>query len=259
MTVRGVLLDLEGVLYEGDRPVAGAQAALDRLRAAGLRLSFLTNTTTRPRRAIAARLSAMGFAAAADDIFTPPLAAARMLAQAGVRRVHLAAEPALAEDFAAFDLVEDEPEAVVLGDLYIGFTWERLNRLFAMLREGAELVALHRNRYCRRDGAIALDLGPFVAALEYAARVEARVVGKPAAAFFALALDHLGVAAAEALMVGDDIEADIGGAQRAGVRALQVETGKFTPADRAHPGIRPDGRIASIADLPSWVEREREG
>lgn len=256
MTVRGVLLDLEGVLYEGDRPIAGAKGALDRLRAAGLRLSFLTNTTTRPRRAIAERLSAMGFAVAADDIFTPPLAAARMLGQEKVRRVHLAADPALAEDFAAFDLVDEAPEAVVLGDLYTGFTWERLNRLFAMLRGGAQLIALHRNRYCRRDGAIALDLGPFVAALEYAARIKARVVGKPEAAFFALALDHLGVAASDAVMVGDDIEADIGGAQGAGIRAVQVETGKYTPADRDRPDVRADGRVASIADLPGWIESE---
>ncbi len=255
MTVRGVLLDLEGVLYEGDETVAGAPEALERLRAAGLGLRFLTNTTTRPRRAIAARLRAMGFALDEAELFTPPLAAARLLARDRVRRVHLAAPEGLAEDFADFELVADSPEAVVLGDLYKGFTWERLDGLFAMLRGGARLIALHRNRYCRRDGAIALDLGPFVAALEYAARIEAEVVGKPSPAFFALALSHLGVAADEAVMVGDDIEADIGGAQAAGIRALQVETGKFTPADRARGDIRPDARIASIADLPDWIER----
>lgn len=256
MTVHGVLLDLEGVLYEGDEAIAGARTALERLRAARLGLCFLTNTTTRPRREIAARLRDMGFALDETELFTPPLAAARLLSRDRVRRVHLAAPAGLAEDFAAFDLVDETPEAVVLGDLHTGFTWERLNGLFAMLRGGARLIALHRNRYCRRDGAIALDLGPFVAALEYAARVEAEVVGKPAAAFFALALAHLGVAAGAAVMVGDDIEADIGGARAAGIRAVQVETGKFTPADRERADIRVDGRIASIADLPDWIEAE---
>ena len=254
MTIRGLLLDLEGVLYQEDAAFPGATAAVTALRDRGLALRGLTNTTTRPRREIAARLAALGIPLDADALFTPPAAAALALQDRGLQRLHLAAAPSLAEDFAGFELVEADPEAVVLGDLYRDFTWDRLNRIFGFLRAGAQLIALHKNRQSRRGAEIALDLGPFVAALEYAAGREALVVGKPSRAFFELALADMGLPAAAVVMVGDDIEADIGGAQAAGLRAVQVETGKFTEADRRHPRIRPDARVTGIAQLPRALD-----
>ena len=254
MTIRGLLLDLEGVLYQEDAAIPGAAETVAALRDRGLALRGLTNTTTRPRREIAARLATLGIPLGTEALFTPPAAAALALRERELRRLHLAAAPALAEDFAGFELVDADPDAVVLGDLYRDFTWDRLNRIFGFLRAGAQLVALHKNRQSRRGAEIALDLGPFVAALEYAAGCEALVVGKPSRAFFELALADMGLPAAAAVMVGDDIEADIGGAQAAGLRALQVETGKFTEADRRHPSIRPDARLAGIADLPRALE-----
>ncbi|WP_193370293.1 TIGR01458 family HAD-type hydrolase [Pelagibius marinus] len=254
MAFKGLLLDLEGVLHQGDEPIPGAAAALRELQAAGLAIRYLTNTTTRPRRAIAARLQALSFVIEADEVFSPPAAAARLLADLGAKRIHLAAAPELAEDLADFEIVgEDEVDAVVVGDLYKDFTWDRLNGLFQRLAAGAVLVALHKNRVSRREAGISLDLGPFVAALEYAAGVEARVVGKPAKDFFDLALGSLGLAPREVLMVGDDIEADIGGALAAGLAAVQVKTGKYRPQDDAHPSITPTGRIETIADLSDWL------
>lgn len=253
MALRGLLLDLEGVLYQEDAAIPGAVEAVQVLQGRGLALRGLTNTTTRPRREIADRLARLGIPLGAEALFTPPVAAARALEAEGLRRLHLAAAPALALDFAGFELVDERPEAVVLGDLYLDFTWERLNRLFGFLRDGARLIALHKNRVSRRGAEIALDLGPFVAALEYASGREALVVGKPARAFFELALADLGLAAGAVAMVGDDIEADIGGALSAGLAAVQVRTGKYRPQDDTHPTIRPSGRIESIVDLPAWV------
>ncbi len=253
MAVRGVLLDLEGVLYQSDKSIPGATQTVRLLGRQGLALRFLTNTTTRPRGEVVGRLQAMGFAMERDQVFTPALAAGRLLTEAGSRRVHLAAPADLAEDFAGFELVDEAPDAVILGDLHKGFTWERLDGLFRMLLDGARLVALHRNRFCRRGTRLALDLGPFVAALEYAAGTTATVCGKPSEAFFAKAVADMGLTRQEVVMVGDDIEADIGGAQAAGLRAIQVETGKYSARDASHPEVRPSGRIASIAELPRWL------
>ncbi len=253
MALRGVLLDLEGVLYQDGRPIDGASGAVAALRESGIALRVLTNTTTRPRRDIRAAMQAMGFDAALDDIFSPAMAARRFLESAGVTRIHLAAPRGLAEDFEGFTLVEDDPEAVVIGDLHSDFSWRRVNRLYGMLRGGARLVALHKNRYCRREDGLALDLGPFVVALEYAAAVEAEIMGKPSPAFFAMALASLGLGAGDVVMVGDDIEADIGGAQGAGLRAVQVETGKYSAHDLRHPRIAPDGRIPSVAGVPAFM------
>ena len=253
MAIRGVLLDLEGVLYQGDMPVDGAVEAVKRLHDQNLGLSFLTNTTTRPRSHIVGRMRDMGFEIDAVDVFSPAMAAGRFLTRAGITRVHLAAPESLAEDFAGFSLMDTVSDAVVMGDLHTGFSWQRLNSIFEMLLGGARLIALHRNRYCRRDGALALDLGPFVAALECAAGTTAEVMGKPSSAFFDMAIDALGLGADEVAMVGDDIEADIGGAQQAGLLAVQVETGKYSPRDRAHVTITPDAWIPSIVELPELV------
>ncbi len=255
MPVLAVLLDLEGVLYEGGTPIAGAREAVGALEAQGLALRYVTNTTTTSRAGVARRVAGVGLHVEPGMLFTPLAAARRLLHQWNARRIHLAAPAGTAEDFAGLELAEAGPvDAVVMGDLYKGFDWDKLNELFAMVREGARLVALHKNRFCRRGDAIGLDAGPFVAAVEYAAGVEAVVVGKPSVEFFKLALDDLGVSAGEAVMVGDDIEADIGGAQAAGLVAVQVETGKFTSADLDHPRVVPDARIASIAELPGLIE-----
>ena len=255
MPLRAVLLDLEGVLYQNEAPIEGGRETIGALEARGLPLRYVTNTTTTSRAGVMDRLRAVGLDIDPASLFTPLAAARRVLEDLSAQTIHLAAAPATAADFDGLTLVEDGPvDAVVMGDLYKDYDWDRLNSVFGQVRGGAKLIALHKNRFCRRGSGIGLDAGPFVAAVEYAAGVEALVVGKPSAAFFRLALADLGVAPEHAVMVGDDIEADIGGARDAGLHALQVETGKFTPADLDHARVVPDGRIASIADLLAALE-----
>ena len=103
----------------------------------------------------------------------------------------------------------------------------RAERAFRLAVDGAELIALQKNRFWQRADGLSLDVGPFVAALEYATGHEATVVGKPAAAFFEQALADAGEAAADAVMVGDDVESDVGGALRAGLAGILVRTGKY--------------------------------
>lgn len=243
-----LLLDLQGVLYQEGAVLEGAVEALAALRRRGLALRFLTNTTTRSRRDIARRMGRMGFEATSDEVITPAVAAGGVLKAMGARAIHLAADPDLAADLRGFDLVDRDPDAVVLGDLHRDFTFDRINGLFRMLDGGARLVALHRNRVCIRDGTIGLDLGPFVAALEYATGRSAVIVGKPSETFFAMALAELGADAADTVMVGDDITSDIAGARAAGLRTVQVRTGKYRPADD-DAEVQPDLRIDSIAEL----------
>jgi len=250
MDVRAVLLDLQGVLYEAGRPYGGAREAVERLEKAGLDIRFLTNTTTQPAAAIADDMCTMGFAVDERRIFTPVSAACGVLSERGMTRIHLAADPALAAEFRDYTICDQDPQAIVLGDLVRDFTWDRLNGLFAMMRGGAVLIALHKNRYCRRGDSLGLDLGPFVAALEYATRSEAVVVGKPSATFFQMALRDMAVEPAEAVMVGDDIDSDIAGADNLGMRTVQVRTGKYTRADDK-AAIKPTHRVDSIIDLPA--------
>jgi HAD superfamily hydrolase (TIGR01458 family) len=125
-----------------------------------------------------------------------------------------------------------------------------------LLMAGAPLVTLARNRYYLAAGGLVLDQGPFVAALEYAARREATLVGKPSPDFFAPALALLGARPGDAAVVGDDLEVDVGGAQACGMRGILVRTGKFRPEDAARTTVRPDAVLDSFADLPDFLSRE---
>jgi HAD superfamily hydrolase (TIGR01458 family) len=168
-------------------------------------------------------------------------------------RKDLAAHVTLVEENAEAVLLGGADETVETGEV---FAYENLNRAFAALRQGARLVCLHKNRWWQTAGGPLLDAGAFVAGLEYAAQVEAEIVGKPTAAYFEAALAELDSTPSEAVMVGDDVEADIGGAKQIGMRGVLVRTGKFRPAALEEADPQPDAVIGSIAELPAWIEAE---
>ncbi|HET8653924.1 MAG TPA: TIGR01458 family HAD-type hydrolase [Longimicrobiaceae bacterium] len=251
-----LLFDLDGTLYQGDAALPGAVDALRRLDALGVPRRFLTNTTRFSRRELAGRLRRMGFSVADAELFTAPVAAVRWLEAHGIRRVSLCLPRGSWDEFVSFDRVEDAPEAVVVGDLGEEWSFERLNRAFRALLDGARLVALQRNRYWMTPGGLSLDAGPFVAALEFAARTSAVVVGKPAPEFFRLAASSFGPDAGRIVVVGDDVEADVGGAQRAGLGGALVRTGKFRQEELERSEARPDEIGDSAADLiERWFGR----
>lgn len=255
MDIRGLLVDLDGTVYQGASLIPGASEAIARLRAARVPLLFTTNTSRKSRRDIVAALAAMGLEIPEEEVFSAPVAAAGWLEERGVRRIQLLLPASTHDDFAEFDLTDDEPEMVLVGDMGAGFTFARLNEAFRSLRQGAGLVALHRNRYWLPETGPTLDAGPFVAALEYAARVEATLVGKPSPAFFQTAAKRVGVPMDGLAVVGDDAESDVRGARAAGLLGIQVRTGKFAgdaPGDRP-PAERPHHVLDSIADLPRLV------
>lgn len=248
MRVEGLLIDLDGTLYTNDGPVEGASEALEHLDRAGIPYRFVTNATHRPRRELTAHLETLGFRAEQDRIFTPATAVAERLRTEGLSCFPLV-EDALLEDLEGVLITGDSPGCVLVGNVGKGFTYGRLDTAFRHLMAGAELIALSKNRYWQRAGGeLALDAGPFVAALEYASGKSATGVGKPERAFFELALRNLGLPPDTVAMVGDDPELDIGGALAAGLRGILVETGRYRPG--AELPTRPDLVLESVARLP---------
>ena len=246
----GLLLDIDGVFHVGPDPIDGARETLEALRNRGMPFRLVTNTTSRSRRLVVERLTDMGSKLTAADVLTPAALAVRYRQAKGYERVALHVAPALREDLEELgDVPEGDVEAVILGDLGADFTYARLNATFRQLHEGAELVALQHNRVWQREDGLVLDAGPFVVALEYAVGRESIVVGKPSLAFFEAALGELGVDATATAMIGDDIEADIGGALDAGLDGVLVRSGKFREAAVRASAIKPTLVLHSIADL----------
>jgi HAD superfamily hydrolase (TIGR01458 family) len=248
--IRALLLDLDGVLYVEDEPVPGARDAVAELRERGVALRFVTNTTARPRRRILERLERLGFALDASELSTPAALAVRLCRERGHRRAALVMNEDVKEDFGELEEVDAGADAVIVGDLGSDFGYDVLNGAFRQLMDGAELIALQKNRFWMTPDGLSLDVGPFVAALEYATRRDALVVGKPAREFFATILAGIPAEASAAAMVGDDVESDVGGALGAGLAGVLVRTGKYRDDALRASGIEPTAVVDSIADVP---------
>jgi HAD superfamily hydrolase (TIGR01458 family) len=252
-----ILLDVDGVLHVSGEPIPGAAPAIRRLRENGHRLRFVTNTTTRSRAQLAGELRGQGLEVKDDEVQTAAEAAARVLSG---KRVLALTMHALIADLDALELVGEGADAVLLGgadetpETNLVFSYMNLARAWAELEAGAELYCLHRNRWWQTKEGPMLDSGAFVAGLEYAAQVEATVIGKPSSAYFAAACEALDADADMTWMVGDDVEGDIAGAQGTGLRTVLVRTGKFRPDAVERSRTRPDGIVSSISQLPEWLE-----
>ena len=247
------------MLHVSGEAIPGAPEAVKALREAGYPLRLVTNNTTRARWKLAAELRSLGIDVQAEEISTTPIAAGKLLK--GLRVLALTMD-SVKEDLARdVTLVDERAEAVLVGgadetaETGDVFRYEQLNRAFAELSQGARLVCLHRNRWWQTADGPLLDAGAFVAGLEFAAGVEAEVVGKPTAAYFEAALAELGARAEDAVMVGDDVEADVGAAKRLGMLGILVRTGKFRRDTLAAADTAPDAVLDSIADLPAYLNQ----
>ena len=255
-----ILLDVDGVLTVSGEAIAGGAVAVERLRRDGHRLRFVTNATTRSRATLAAELRGLGIELDDDELQTTATAAARALAG---KRVLALTMPGIVDDLEGIELVGEGADAVLIGgadetiETSHVFSYTNLARAFHELEAGAELYSLHKNRWWQTADGPRLDTGAFVAGLEYAADVEATVVGKPSAAYFGAAVEALDAEPELTWMVGDDIEADIAGAQNFGLKTVLVRTGKFRPDTVERGRVRPDGIVSSIAQLPDWLEGVR--
>lgn len=268
--VRALVLDADGVVYARGRALPGAAEALAELETRSIPYRIATNISSMHRATLAAWLGGMDLAVAPERIVTALSATADH-----VRRAHpgepvfVITRPDGLREFEGHPLLRpdqvDAPEAraaaVVLGDGGTDLSYENLDRAFRLLRRGAELIAMHRNPWWFTSRGETLDTGAFVAALEYATGIRARLVGKPAPLMFRAA--HASLAAevaaaggsplrrAEVAMIGDHARQDIGGARRAGLRGILVLSGR-TPAEEL-PGLRgravPDAVAATVGDV----------
>jgi HAD superfamily hydrolase (TIGR01458 family) len=253
-----ILLDVDGVLHVSGQPIPGAADAVSRLRADGHRLRFITNTTTRSRARLAEELRSAGFELEDAEVQTTADAAVQALRG---RRVLALTMQGIVGDLDGIDLVGEGADAVLLGgadetpETNLVFSYMNLARAFAELELGADLYCLHKNRWWQTARGPLLDAGAFVAGLEWAAEVEATVLGKPSPAYFTAAVEALDADPERAWMVGDDLESDIAGAHAVGINTVLVRTGKFRPDAVEASRVQPDGIVSSLGQLPDWLER----
>lgn len=258
--IRGVLLDIDGVLHVSMQPIAGAAETLHWLDQRGYPTCFVTNTTTVACATLAQRLQQIGLPIVEQRLLTAPVATANYIRQHFPgKRCWVLTKGDTAADFTGIELVEppaDDIGVVVIGGAEELLTYEAMNSAFRLVMDGAALLAMHTNMYWRTTSGLQLDSGPYVRALEIATGRRAVVLGKPDRAFFEQALLTIGVQPNEAIMVGDDIENDVAGAQRAGMSGVLVYTGKHKADSPLLQKIHPDASLSSIADLPAYLTKK---
>ncbi len=243
--VRGLILDLDGVVYRGAEPIPGAAEFLAAQRAAGRRLLALTNNAQNDAEHYVAKLAGMGIEFAVSDILTAGEATGHWLVNEGRPGVQVIGSPALRAALAAQGIAEHEaPDAVVVG-MTGEATMAEMMTAVGHLGRGARLVATNPDtRLPVEGGGVTAECGALIAFLESASGRTAETVGKPNKFIYELALERLGLTRGEVLMVGDTPATDIAGAVNAGLRSALVATG-----NEDDDSIVPTVRVDSLADL----------
>ncbi len=249
--IKGILFDLDGVLYVGSNAIEGAIEAVEKIRACGIQCRFVTNTSTSSLTSLQQKINFMGFSILTTEIISAPQAALLYLRRQSdpVCRLLLTAD--VKQDFKEFRQSDTAANHIIIGDIGNAWTYKLLNEVFNCLINGAKLIAIHKNRFWQTELGLQMDIGGFVDGLEFASGVNAIIIGKPSSDFFQIAIDDMGLNSSEVIMIGDDIDSDVGGAQKVGLRGVLVKTGKYRQAYAEASEIKPDLVIDSIADLPN--------
>ncbi|NLG67576.1 MAG: HAD-IIA family hydrolase [Actinobacteria bacterium] len=277
---KALLIDLEGTVRFGGPAIPGAAQALNRLRAAGYTLRFVTNIDSMTPESICRGLTEIGAQGTPAEIFTPLVALRRFVAEhrgctwyfllsaellpefeglmrstnptvpaGGDTAAHAAAGSAVGAAVGESS-TSRPPDYVVIGDFRDRMTYGLLNQAYRHLVAGSRLVALQRQQYFMGPDGRYLDNGAFVQMLEWASGVEALVLGKPSGEFYRLALAELGLGPSAVLVVGDDVAMDVAGARAVGAPSALVRTGKFSHEALEASPVRPDLVLESLAYLP---------
>ena len=250
---RGWLFDLDGTVYRGEALIQGADTTIAALRAAGRRVGFLTNKPLYTRADYAAKLTRLGIPTVADDVINSSLVLARHLGRLDpAASVFVIGEPPLVEELRAhgFTVRPDDRVRWVVIAFDRTFDYAKLNTALQAVRRGARLIATNPDRTCPTEDGEIPDCAGMIAAVEavtgHAVEV---VVGKPSPIMLEVALERLGVAAAECAIVGDRLETDIAMGKRLGLATVLVLTGITRPDDPRIAEVGPDLVLRSIGEL----------
>lgn len=249
-SIKGVLFDLDGVLYIGSHAVEGAIEAVAKIQASGTQCRFVTNTSTLSLMSLAQKINALGFSIPANQIISAPQATYLYLKRQHNPVCRLLLAENVQQDFKEFNQRDRLVSHIVIGDIGDKWSYTLLNEVFNDLMQGAKLIAIHKNRFWQTEHGLQMDIGGFVDALEYASGIKAMIIGKPSPDFFQIALDDMALKPSEAVIIGDDIDADVGGGQQVGLKGILVKTGKYRQSYTEASAIKPNVIIDSIAGLP---------
>lgn len=275
--IRALLLDLDGVIVVAGEAVPGSVDALNELERRRMPYRIVTNTSLVSRATLSRYAAKLGNRIPPERFQSALSASAAYTAATfpGEALYVLSSEDARSEfdgqhlmTHEAASAADARVAAVVIGDSPEELTYANLNRAFRLIRNGAVLIGMHRNAWWLTPDGPTLDSGAYVTGLEFATGTKARIIGKPAPEFFAIAVralrrdvegEGVRLTRGDVAMVGDDVRTDVRAGQRAGLRGVFVLSGKHGLDDvRQQPNGRrsrtPDAIAASLADVVAALD-----
>jgi len=244
------LFDLDGVFYKGkeSRVKIGGTKAIEALRANGKRLFILTNNSTDSAATVYSHLLEFGIPVKEEEVLTSGLLTAEYLREKhGEVSYFLVGEHGLDSEMrrCGHRRVEGETADFVVVGLDRKITYDKLDHAARLARNGARIVATHASRLYMYKSGPAMATGPLVKAIEYASKKRAVVIGKPSPLMFSIALSRAGSKKSEAVMIGDQADTDILGAEKAGIDAILVTTG----IDQDAPGMKLIAKLSNVDEI----------
>ena len=252
LSIRAVILDMDGVLWRGEQVLPGVAEFFAFLVQHRIPFLLATNNSTHTVASYVTRLQKAGVPAQPQHVITSAVATADYIRQhySPETPVYIIGQEGIRQAMAEHGFREDPANArlVVVGmDFHV--TYAKLKTATLRVRAGADFIGTNGDRTFPIPEGLAPGNGSILAALEAATDVEPLIVGKPQRPMFEMALARLNTAPEHTLMVGDRLETDILGAQGVGIRTALVLTGITTPEHAQTASIQADGVFASLAAL----------
>ncbi len=248
-----VLIDFDGVIKLGNEIATDAEEFFSFLNKYNIPFFLISNSTLRTSAGMLDFIISHGINTAIPAMTA--VDATISYVRENYKQVSVYCRDNIKPLFKEFD-VDENPEAVVLGDIADKWTYETLNEIFRKVWNGADIIAMHKNRYWEPDGkTLTMDAGAFITAIEYATSQNAVVIGKPSPIYFQTALKQLGYKSdSEFVMIGDDVESDIEAAQKIGGTGILVYTGK-TEYPFTSDNFKPDYEARTLAEAMEVLRR----
>ncbi|WP_322922096.1 TIGR01457 family HAD-type hydrolase [Paenibacillus campi] len=252
---KGLLIDLDGTLYHGNRVIPGAADWIKRLQQAGTPYLFVTNNSSRTPEGVAAHMRELGIDATAEQVCTSALAAAAYIAkQKPGATVHVIGEPGLlsAVTDAGLSVSANKPDYVLQG-IDRSFTYDKLTIALRLISEGAIFVLTNPDLQLPSHDGLLPGAGTLGAAISAATAVEPIVIGKPSSILMEYALEQIGLPAEDTIVIGDNMLTDIAAGVAAGCQTILVMTGVTTEHNlsqhEARTGVRADRLCRTLDEI----------
>jgi HAD superfamily hydrolase (TIGR01458 family) len=241
------IFDIDEVLCSAGCGILGAPEAISALRQKGKQVRFLTNDAWSSRSSRVKELSELGFSLRPEELYTSSFLAAEYIRSLGCPPTLLLLNGEGVNEFRGIQLVSENAEVVAVGDFFDSYSRPVLEHAYSAIIGGAEFIAMQKDRYWMDQGKPMINLGFWVAGLEYCTGKTAIVVGKPSSGSYERVLRDAGLPPRKTVMISDDLFSDLAGAARVGIHTVHVRRAPPPVTDPSTP--LPDLTVASINEI----------